>query len=71
MAQHVVPHNDGWAVRKGNSNRITRKFDLQQDAIDAATRFAQNQRTELFIHDREGRIRDRRSYGNDPRQIPG
>jgi hypothetical protein len=37
----------------------------QQEAIDAATALARKQRTELYIHGRDGRIRERNSYGND------
>ncbi len=34
--------------------------------MDAARDIARNQRSEVVIHDRQGRIRDRDSYGNDP-----
>lgn len=64
--QHVVPHDDGWAVRGAGSRRATSVHQTQQEAIDAARGIARNQRTELFIHRRDGRIRDRDSYGGDP-----
>lgn len=31
-----------------------------------AVKVAKNDKTELVIHGRDGRIQDRRSYGNDP-----
>ena len=63
--QHVVPSPDGWSVRKAGSSRVTRTYSTQHDAIDAATQIARNQRTEVYVHGRDGRIRERNSYGND------
>ena len=63
--QHVVLHDDGWAVRGAGSQRATSIHRTQQDAIDAGREIARNQGSELFIHGRDGRIRDRDSYGND------
>lgn len=65
-SQHIVPHNGYWAVRRSGSSRVTQTFDTQADAIDFGREIARNQGTELFIHGRNGRIRDRSSYGNDP-----
>jgi len=65
-AQHVVPNGGKWSVRKAGSERASGTFDTQNEAINAATRIAKNQRTELYVHGQDGRIRDRRSYGNDP-----
>ncbi len=64
--QHVVPSPNGWSVRKAGSSRATRTYTTQQDAISAATQIARNQRTEVYIHGRDGRIRERNSYGTDP-----
>jgi uncharacterized protein YdaT len=64
--QHVVPHGDGWAVRKEGSKRVTRKTRTQKEASKIARRIAQNQGTEVVIHRPDGTIRDRDSYGNDP-----
>lgn len=65
-SQHVVPHPDGWAVRKGGSDRATEVFDTQKEAIDRARDISQNQGAELIIHGRDGRIRERDSHGEDP-----
>lgn len=64
--QHVVPLPEGWAVRGESNTRDTSHHDTQAAAIDAA----RNQRSEVVIHDRQGRIRDRDSYGNDPNPPP-
>lgn len=64
--QHVVPRDGKWSVRKAGSDRATRTFDTQKEAISEARKIARNQGSELYIHGRDGRIRSRDSYGNDP-----
>jgi hypothetical protein len=64
--QHVVKHPDGWAVKKGGSSRATKVFPTQADAIDYGRDVARNQQAEFLIHGRNGRIRAKDSYGNDP-----
>ncbi|MGB7374648.1 DUF2188 domain-containing protein [Pontixanthobacter sp.] len=64
--QHVVPSSNGWKVRKAGSPRASSTHGTQKEAIETATRIARNQKTELYIHGRDGRIRERNSYGNDP-----
>lgn len=64
--QHVVPNGDGWSVRKAGASRASGTFKTQGEAIEKARDIAQTQRTELYIHGRDGRIRERNSYGRDP-----
>lgn len=64
--QHVVPTDDGWGVRGEGNERLTSRHETQQEAIDAAREIAINQQSELFIHGRDGKIREKNSYGNDP-----
>ena len=64
--QHVVRRDDGWAVRGEGNQRDTSHHRTQADAIDAARGIAANQRSEVLIHGRNGQIRARDSYGNDP-----
>jgi hypothetical protein len=64
--QHVVPHEDGWAVKGEGNQRLTSIHPTQQQAADAAREIARNQNSELFIHRRDGTFRDRDSYGGDP-----
>jgi len=64
--QHVVRREDGWAVRGEGNTRDTSHHRTQAEGIDAARGIARNQQSEVVIHDRQGRIRDRDSYGNDP-----
>ena len=65
--QHVVPMKDGnWGVRGEGNSRLTKVTSTQADAIDIARGIAINQRAEVVIHRKDGTIRDRDSYGNDP-----
>lgn len=65
-AQHVVPNGAKWSVRKAGSSRATGTFDTQVEAITEGRKIARNQGTVLYIHGRDGRIRERDFYGNDP-----
>lgn len=64
--QHVVPRGGNWAVQGAGNSRATSIHDTQSQAVERAREIAQNQQSELLIHRRNGRIRDRDSYGNDP-----
>lgn len=66
VTQHVVPHADGWAVRRSGAERVTETFSRQSDAINRGRDIARNQGVELVIHDKAGQINRRDSYGNDP-----
>lgn len=69
--QHVVPHPDGWAVKGAGNSKATKVTDTQSEAIEVAKEIAKNQDSELLIHGKNGRIRDRNSYGNDPHPPKG
>ncbi len=64
--QHVVPHDGEWAVRGENNSRVTSIHPTQSEAIAAGRPIAQHQHSELVIHGRGGKIRDKDSHGHDP-----
>jgi len=63
--QHIVPTDSGWKVKTAGSSRATKICKTQKEAIALGTEIAKNKKTELFIHGRNGRIRERNSYGKD------
>lgn len=63
---HVVPHDDGWAVRRAGNQRATSVHRRQADADKEGRGTARRDQTEYFLHGRDGQIRERDSYGNDP-----
>ena len=69
--QWVVQHKEGWAVRGEGNSKVTAIKATQREAIDAATEIARNQRSEVIIQGRDGKIRDKNSYGNDPHSSKG
>lgn len=64
--QHVVPHQDKWAVRGAGAGRATEIFDRKSDAVSRAREIAQNQHSELVIHGKDGQIQSKDSHGHDP-----
>jgi hypothetical protein len=64
--QHVVPREDGWAVKGAGAGRATATFDHKADAVARAREIARNQGTELLVHGRDGKIETRDSHGHDP-----
>lgn len=63
--QHVVPGTGGWSVKRAGASKASSTHATQDEAVAVARQIAQNQRTELYIHGRDGRIRERSSYGID------
>lgn len=66
-SQHVVPSpNGGWSVRKTGASRASKVFDTQSEAVGYGKALAKKEKSELYIHRRDGTIRQRDSYGSDP-----
>ena len=63
---HVVPNKKGWGIKKDNGERSIKNFDRKQDAIDHAREVSINQKSELIIHNKDGKISQSDSHGNDP-----
>lgn len=64
--QHVVPNGNNWAVKGEGNSKNTRITQTQKEAIDIARTIARNEQSELVIHGKDGQIRQKDSYGNDP-----
>jgi len=67
---HVTHRAGGpWAVIGEGDSRASGLYKTQAEAIKAGREIAINNKSELVIHDRDNVIRDKDSYGNDPRSI--
>ena len=64
--QHVVRRDSGWAVKSEGSTKASTIKPTQQQAIQAATKIVKTEKSEVVIHGRDGKIRDKDSYGHDP-----
>lgn len=69
---HVVPNpTGGWDIRRGGSERSSGHFDTKKEAVDRGREMSRNAGTEFKIHNKDGRISQSDSHGNDPRDIKG
>lgn len=69
--QHVVPKGGEWAVKGSGNSRATVIVGTQKQAIDIARQISINQGSEMLVHGKNGQIRYRNSYGNDPNPPKG
>ena len=68
---HVTKRHKGWAVVTENSERAVKITSTQKEAIKIGTAIAKNNKSEVVIHDRENKIREKNSHGNDPKSTKG
>ena len=63
--KHVVPRQrGGWAVKTEGTSRASRIFETKSDAVKYARDSAKKMHGELYVHGKDGTIKERRSYGN-------
>ena len=66
-SNHVIPSkSSGWSVKKSGSVRASRSFETKDEAIQYGRELSKNEKTELYIHGKNGMIQNKNSYGNDP-----
>lgn len=63
--QHVVPNGEKWSVRRAGAERASGTFVTQKEAVNKARELARSQQTEVYVHGRDGRIRERSTHGRD------
>lgn len=65
-SQLVVPHCENWAIKGEGNKKATKVTKNKKEAEKIARKIAKENKSELFIHDKKGRIINRNSFGNDP-----
>jgi hypothetical protein len=66
-SKHVIPNaGGGWAVKNSGAVRASRTFNTQSEAIAYGRNAAKSAHSELYVHGRDGTIKNKNSYGNDP-----
>ena len=63
---HVVPHENGWAVKKNNASKSSAYTSTKSDAVSKAKKLSKNSGSEMVVHGKNGKIQYSNSYGNDP-----
>jgi hypothetical protein len=62
---HIVPAK-GWGVKREGNKRNTFITLTKNQAIDIGRKIAKDEKLELIIHNSDGKISDKDSFGNDP-----
>jgi hypothetical protein len=63
---HVVPHAEGWVIRREGSLRVSSLHGTQREAIETGRALAERNAITLVIHGRDGRVKSWDSYNRDP-----
>ena len=58
--------DDKWRPKREGAQRAAGVYDTQKEAADRGRGLAKQSHGELYIKGRDGRIRSKDSYGNDP-----
>lgn len=62
---HITPRPTGWAVVISGNTKASKVLDTQKQAIDYGREIAKTNTSELVIHGKDGKIRDKDSHGKD------
>jgi hypothetical protein len=70
---HVVPNkkDGGWDIKQGGGQKSSGNFNRKSDAVDRARDISKNRGSELYIHNKDGKIGSKDSHGNDPHPPKG
>jgi hypothetical protein len=68
---HVISRDKGWRVEVEGTSSAASTHRTQAEATRAARQVARKNQSELLVHGRDGKIRDRSTYGSDPRRTRG
>ena len=63
---HIVPSGTRWAVKQAGTKKPVSTHKTQELARQSAVPLAKVNKSEVVIHGRDGKIRDKDSYGADP-----
>jgi len=64
---HVVPNpQGGWDVKIGGKKKPVSHHNTKDTAIKSGRVTSRNEKSELFIHGRDGKIQRKDSHGSDP-----
>ena len=67
----MVPREGEWIVEREGATRASSRHRTQAEADERARAVARREQAELIVHGRDGKIRHRESYGNDPSRSRG
>jgi uncharacterized protein (TIGR02271 family) len=63
---HVLPRDEGWAVVREGNETATSVHPTQAEAAEAGREMARKDMTSFLLHAKDGHVRDRSDYSEDP-----
>jgi hypothetical protein len=67
---HTVPAGAIWKNEVEGAGELS-TYNSKEEAVEAGREEARRRRTEHVIHNMDGTIAERNSYGDDPRDVSG
>jgi Uncharacterized protein conserved in bacteria (DUF2188) len=68
---HTVFRNSAWISEVEGGGQLDGSFPTKEEAVGFGRDEAIDRKTEHVIHNMDGTISERNSYGNDPASSPG
>lgn len=68
---HTVHRLGGWGNLKAGATKVPKIYPTRAEAQAAGRKTAINQHAEHVVHNLNGQIGSKNSYGHDPRDIKG
>ena len=68
---HTIRRPGGWGNKSAGASRVSKVYPTKAAAQAAGRKTAINQKAEHIIHNMNGKIGSRNSYGNDPHPPKG
>lgn len=70
VTYHVVPHTDGWAIKR--NRQVVETHPRKAEAVQAGRKLAKSHsKGQLVVHKKDGKIQTEYTYGADPRKSRG
>ena len=63
---HIVPHEEGWALKREGASKVESVHPTQKAAIDAGRDLARDDEVDLVVHRQDGTFRTVLTYTNEP-----
>jgi len=63
---HIVPHEQGWALKREGQSSVDSTYSTQKEAIDAGRDLARQDEVDLVVHRQDGTFRNVLTYTNEP-----
>lgn len=67
----VSKHPDGWQTKVAGNERASKVCSTQEECRTHGIELSKKLGAEFTLHGTDGQIREKNSYGNDPRNIKG